>query len=317
MPHMAVFPIGYVSITTGLSAHVLRAWERRYQAIKPGRSASGRRLYSQEDIDRLALLKRAVAKGNSISQIADLDDATLAGLAGHLPDPPPAKIPGGQPPGGAQSEGIQDVIATCRQAMEDLDDGLLFQTLQQSMLSHSRQSIIDDIIVPFMADVGRRWSKGTLRIVHEHLASSVVHACLSGMLTRPKTGSLPTPRLLIATPAGQSCFLGALAIAVTAQDQGWEPIFLGPELPCEEIAAARLALNPQLIALSITCRTDDAFIESEMKRLANLLQGSCSFIVGGFAVDLHRQSIEAAGGQCCPTAVGLIDHFARPTATHL
>lgn len=311
---MAVFPIGYVSITTGLSAHVLRAWERRYQAIQPGRSASGRRLYSQEDIDRLVLLKRAVAKGNSISRIAGLDDATLAGLAGLLPEPPLANRKSAQPSAGAPKERIQDVIANCRQAMEDLDDSRLFQTLQHAMLSHSRQSIIDGIIVPFMADIGRRWSKGSLRIVHEHLASSVVHAYLSGMLTRRNVGSAPTPRLMIATPTGQSCFLGAMAIAVTAQDQGWEPVFLGPDLPCEEIAAARLALDPQLIALSITCRTNDVFIESELKRLASLLQGSCPFIVGGFAADVHRQSIEAAGGQCCPTAEGLIDHFARPTA---
>ena len=140
MPNVAVFPIGYVSITTGLSAHVLRAWERRYKAVKPGRSSSGRRLYSQEDIDRLALLKRAVARGNSISQIADLDDATLAGLAGlplgpYLPEPLTSEQSVAEP-----GSGTDDIIDTCLQAMADLDDANLFLTLQKATLNHSRQS---------------------------------------------------------------------------------------------------------------------------------------------------------------------------------
>lgn len=312
MSSVAVFPIGYVSITTGLSAHVLRAWERRYKAVRPGRSASGRRLYSQEDIDRLALLKRAVAKGNSISQIAGLDDATLAGLAGLPPGPRLTEALATEPSGAAPAPGIGNIIDTCLQAMANLDDAKLFQTLQKATLNHSRQAIIDLIIVPFMTDIGKRWSRGSLRIVHEHLASSMVHACLSTMLARQKGVALHNPRILIATPAGQWCFLGALSVAVTAQDQGWEPVFLGPDLPSEEIAAARLALNPQLIALSITCRANDAFIENQLQRLANLLEGQCPFIVGGFASEIYRRSIETAGGECCPTTDGLIERFAKP-----
>lgn len=312
MPNVAVFPIGYVSITTGLSAHVLRAWERRYKAVKPGRSASGRRLYSQEDIDRLALLKRAVAKGNSISQIADLDDATLAGLAGlppglHLPEPLAAEQSGAAP-----ASGIDDIIDACLQAVANLDDASLFQALQKAALNHSRQAIIDAIIVPFLAQIGTRWSKGNLRIVHEHLASSAVHACLSNMLACQKGAVSHNPRMLVATPAGQHCFLGALSVAVTAQDQGWEPVFLGPDLPSEEIAAAQLALNPQLIALSITCRANDALIANELQRLSNLLQGQCPFIVGGLASNGYRRSIETAGGECCPTTDSLIERFAKP-----
>ena len=313
MPNTAVFPIGYVSITTGLSAHVLRAWERRYQAVNPGRSASGRRLYSQEDIDRLALLKRAVARGNSISQIAGLDDATLAGLAGLPPGPHrPEPLESG-PSGAAPASEIEDIIATCLQAMGNLDDASIFQALQKASLNHSRHAIINAVIVPFMAEIGTRWSFGALRIVHEHLASGAVHACLSNMLTYQKGAVSHNPRMLIAAPAGQQCFLGALAVAVTAQDQGWEPVFLGPDLPCEEIAAARLALNPQLIALSITCRANDAFIANELQRLSNLLQGQCPFIVGGLASDVYRRSIEAAGGECFSTTDSLIERFAKPT----
>ena len=65
--------IGYVSLQTGLSTHVIRAWERRYQALSPRRSAGGRRLYTQADINRLRHLKRLV----DIVQTEPMCDETL------------------------------------------------------------------------------------------------------------------------------------------------------------------------------------------------------------------------------------------------
>jgi MerR family transcriptional regulator, light-induced transcriptional regulator len=65
-------PIRVVSRRTGLSASVLRAWERRYEAVEPERSDGGQRLYSDADIQRLTMLKRLVEGGRSISRIANL-----------------------------------------------------------------------------------------------------------------------------------------------------------------------------------------------------------------------------------------------------
>ena len=65
---------------SGLSTHLIRMWERRYQAVKPERSDTGRRLYSDEEIDRLRKLKQATEAGESIGQIADLSNSELAEL---------------------------------------------------------------------------------------------------------------------------------------------------------------------------------------------------------------------------------------------
>ena len=298
MSETVFFPIGYVSITTGLSTHVLRAWERRYGAVRPKRTASGRRLYSQEDIDRLSLLKRAVGMKHSISQIAGLDDSALAGLIAS-PDPfgqvsaPKDKFVA------TATEALPRDVDACLLATERLDDLGLRDILSQASLKQNRQTIIDAIIVPFMAEVGSRWSQGRMRIAHGHLASSVVATYLHGQLNHLRGASPAQPRLLIATPAGQFCHLGALAVAVTAQDHGWRPVFLGPNLPSEELAAACLSLRPQMIALSVTCHADERFIESELSRLAGLLDERYPLFVGGRASAFYRRSIEKAGGTVC------------------
>jgi DNA-binding transcriptional MerR regulator len=71
------FPIGYVALATGLSPHVIRVWERRYQAVAPVREGKKRRLYSQNDIDRLKELKRACMRGRRIGSVAMLDEGAL------------------------------------------------------------------------------------------------------------------------------------------------------------------------------------------------------------------------------------------------
>lgn len=81
----ASVPIGAVSRITGLSGHTLRKWETRYQAVVPQRTESGRRLYSQQQIQRLLLLKELSAQGFPIGQVGRLSDAELQALRAEQP----------------------------------------------------------------------------------------------------------------------------------------------------------------------------------------------------------------------------------------
>ena len=75
------YPVQVVVRQTGLTAHVLRAWEKRYGAIRPTRSESGRRVYSDLDIRRLKLLSRVTKQGHPIGSVATLPDEVLETLA--------------------------------------------------------------------------------------------------------------------------------------------------------------------------------------------------------------------------------------------
>jgi len=298
------FPIGYVSMMTGVSAHSLRAWERRYRAVTPSRTKSGHRLYSQGDIDRIALLKQAIDAGHHISHVAGLDRAALKSLTTPVKTTFTSSLTKERMD--AQPIVPRDVIPSCLKAIEALDAASLHGIIWQASLKMSRQAILDALIIPLMRQVGQRWSEGALRIMHEHLASNVVHAHLCHMLDYSAPNSAELPRILIAAPAGQWCYLGALAVAVISQDHGWEPVCLGPNLPSEDIAAASATLNPQLMALSVTCRVNDAFMQSELSHLSERLENGCPLIFGGQASQTYRQEIEAIGGQVCATPEDLV-----------
>lgn len=69
-----------VSKLSGLTPYVIRTWERRYGMVEPGRTDTNRCLYSEEEVDRLILLRRATEDGHSIGSIARLGDAELENL---------------------------------------------------------------------------------------------------------------------------------------------------------------------------------------------------------------------------------------------
>jgi DNA-binding transcriptional MerR regulator len=292
MPEPFGFPIGYVSSQTGLSAHVIRAWERRHQAILPQRSKGRRRLYTASDIDRLLLLKQAIQLGHRISTIAALETSALIDLIHAPPQHRPALPVSCETPIGSD---VQEVIHACMQAVAALDGTALNRLLQEAAVCFSRYDWLENIVRPLMDQVGRRWSQGKLRIVQAHRASEVVHAHLVRMLDCPVDHGARQLCLLVATPTGQHCCLGALAVSIIAQDHGWHPVFLGASLPAEEIAAACSLLGPKVIALSITCRFEDRFTANELNRLCGFLDGRCSLVIGGRASRVYRRQVEDAG----------------------
>src|SRR5512133_1251712 len=93
----AQFPIQMVARLTGLTTHVIRIWEQRYRAVEPQRTAGNHRVYSQEDIERLTLLRDLTRAGHNIGQIARLPAGKLGKLTGAAPG---FRAPAGHPGGG-------------------------------------------------------------------------------------------------------------------------------------------------------------------------------------------------------------------------
>ncbi len=226
------YPLGAVARLTGLSPHVLRAWERRYGAVHPLRTEGGTRRYREADVVRLRLLQAMVRAGHPIGDVARLSDRALARRASRVKEmPEPALGP---------------VLA----AIERLDarevDRLL--ALQLSVLGP--RSFAVSVALPLLDEVGRLWKEGDLCVASEHLASVLVRSLLGASLRPTGTAALARP-ILCTTPPGERHELGLLAAAVVAVVNGANAVYLGPELPLDEVANAVHTLGAAAVALSI------------------------------------------------------------------
>jgi len=273
-------PIQVVARRTGLTADLLRVWEKRYEAVSPGRSATSRRLYSDSDVHRLLLLRRATLGGRRIGQVAGLSTEELEVLVA-TDEAAAAAAPRGT--GSSRVRASRDShLAACIGAAKNLDGDGLEAALSGAAVALGTPELTRKVLVPLMQTLGDEWRDGKVRVFEEHLASSMVRSVL-GTLRVAQTPEPGAPELIVTTPSGQVHELGALMAASMAASQGWKVTYLGPNLPAEEIVAAAERRGARAVALSVVFPADDARLYDELRRLRRLLPDRISILVGGRA----------------------------------
>ncbi|MBE0595418.1 MAG: B12-binding domain-containing protein [Gemmatimonadales bacterium] len=285
-------PIQVVTRRTGLSADVLRAWERRYEAVVPLRTGSRRRLYSDRDVERLGLLKQVTDAGRPIGQVARWTDAQLREVVQQDRAAEVAR----NTIGSADRPGEFPPVLFDRalRAVEQLDGQGLQQALDTASMSLSPVDLAEQILVPVMRTVGERWGGGTLGIAHEHMASAIVRNALSSIvLSRHLPGN--GPGLVVATPTGQIHELGALVVAATAASVGWRVTYLGTDLPTDDIAGAVIDTGAKGVALSLTHPADDPHMRPNLRALRTAIPAQAVLIVGGLAAPAYVDATEDSG----------------------
>ncbi|MGB5749860.1 MAG: MerR family transcriptional regulator [Desulfobacterales bacterium] len=289
MEKMHIYPIRYVAQRTNLTPHVIRAWEKRYQAVVPNRSPKNRRLYSEDDVQRLQLLKKITDAGHNISQVAPLNPNELLSLAQQermvATSTPANRAKQTQP------MTVDKHLKSCLSAVMDLESDSLERSYDRAAIDLTRPALLCDIIAPLFEEIGNRWRKGSLKIINEHMATSVTRNFLLNML-RATEISNSAPKILIATTVGQWHDIGALTVALTAAESGWRPIYYGPNLPAEEIALGVQQNNARVLAISITHLLDHHPLIDELRKLRRYVGRNTALFIGGRIVGELIQIIE-------------------------
>jgi DNA-binding transcriptional MerR regulator len=249
-------PIQVVARRTGLTADVLRAWEKRYGVVEPGRSEGGRRLYSDDDIERLRLLRRASAAGRRISQIARLSRRQLVDLVQE--DEREEAVTEIEPaPGEAMAVELLNaaVAAAGRLAGRELE-----AVLNRALVTLGASTLIEHVLAPLMVKLGEGWEHGSLRPAHEHLASTIVMRVLGKIIdsAEPAGGA---PKLVVATPSHQLHEFGALFAA----------------------------------AVSIVYQTSVREVEEEVRKLRRHLPADIPVFIGGAGARDMSETLEDMG----------------------
>jgi MerR family transcriptional regulator, light-induced transcriptional regulator len=300
-------PIRVVSQRTGLSAPVLRAWERRYGAVTPSRSEGGQRLYSDADLRRLQLLATAVDGGRSIGLIADLDAAELEALIDE----------DRQAPQHALGDGIApdvDRIQTALSLVEEMRPSALERFLVKAAVELRPAELVEGLVVPLLNEIGRAWQSGRMGPGSEHMASLAIRRFLE-WASAASVSEADAPLAVTGTPSGQRHEFGALLAGVVLTYEGWRERFLGPDLPGEEIVRAARKLGASMVALSaVHPRLDSAAVRGILE-VRRALPPDVAVVVGGAAVEPYAAQWEEAGIEHPGTLLAFRDRLRERAGT--
>jgi DNA-binding transcriptional MerR regulator len=282
-------PIQLAARLTGLTTHVIRIWEQRYQAVEPRRTAANHRLYSQNDIERLGLLRDLTHAGHNISQVARLPNEELRALAENAPG-----LEFQVSRAGAAAPAPDALLDECLASVQSLDGRALDDTLERAATTLGAQGVLHRLVAPLTRTLGDLWREGKITTAHEHFATGHIRAFLAH-LAKPFGGNESAPGLVVATPSGQLHEMGALLVGALAANLGWNVTSLGASLPAAEIAGAARQKRAWAVALSLVYPEDDANLPGELRRLRESLPPETALLVGGRAMPAYRETLVGLG----------------------
>jgi DNA-binding transcriptional MerR regulator len=235
--------IGEFARRVGVNPDLLRAWERRYGLLQPVRSAGGFRLYTPEDAERVARMRRALDDGLSAAEAARtaLDDSRpSAGLLG-------------------------DAAARLLAAIRAYDEAGAHAVLDESLSAFGLEPVLRETILPTLTQVGDDWREGRLDVSQEHFASHLIRGRLLGLARLWGRGG--GPLAVLACAPGERHDISLLAFGLVLRSHGWRILFLGADTPIETVAEAVVTTTPALVVVT---SFDAALLETEKSRLVAL-----------------------------------------------
>jgi DNA-binding transcriptional MerR regulator len=231
MTEDATLRIGELSKRAGVSPELLRAWERRYGLVRPTRSAGGLRLYSPADVERVRLMRQHLADGLAAAEAASLASRAVVGR----PADPAALHPAV----------LRDELTG---ALDAFDEPLAQSILDRLLATTTVDTLLRDVVLPYLHELGERWARGDASVAQEHFASSVLRGRLLGLARAWGQGL--GPAAVLACLPGEQHDLGLLAFGLALRARGWRIVFLGPDAPIDTVADACRRLEPDLVTLS-------------------------------------------------------------------
>jgi DNA-binding transcriptional MerR regulator len=253
----AVLRIGELSRRVGVSEYVLRAWESRYGLLRPVRSAGGYRLYSPDDQTRVARMKMHLSDGLAAAQ------AAAAAIADEEPGAATGEVLAPAP----RAE-LADCAADLLLALDTLDEAGAQFVLDRLLTDFTVETVIRDVVMPYLGQVGQRWSQATVSIAQEHFASNVLRGRLASLARGWGTGH--GPYALLACPPGEEHDLPLLAFGIILNRNGWRIGYLGVNTPIPELIAAASQVQANLVVLAATTPIRFEAVMPELMELAGV-----------------------------------------------
>lgn len=251
--------IGDICSETGLSADVIRVWERRYGFPVPVRLASGHRRYRREDLHQLRLMAEAVAQGHRPSVVTRSGEAALKRML----------VPAANP-----------LVEALFAAVMVMDTDGMRRQLRMALADLGWKPFLQQAVSPLLDRVGMAWADGSIGIHHEHLVTEVLEDFLRELRLECRT--LPSRgRVLLCTLPGERHRLGLLMAALAYASQGTRTELLGVDLPVASIAQAARTLNVDRVAVGLSVQSAGETTRKLLMDLKDRLPEGCRLIVGG------------------------------------
>lgn len=256
---------------SGIKAHTIRIWEQRYKLLKPRRTSTNIRYYTDLDLRKILNVSLLLTSGMKISSVASLTDASLHKEVQAL-----------RGTGYEQAYEINEFIdATLRMNETDFE-----KCFSNSVLKHGVKETITEIIYPFLNRIGYMWGTGDMIPAQEHFASQLIRQKLFTALNGKSVNDRSSQRFMLFLPEHEQHEIPLLFSQYILREKRISTIYLGANVPRENILTVAKSYKPTHLLTFLITRSDPA----EFVKFLSFLKQHFSekhILVGGAAELLH------------------------------
>ena len=282
-------PIQIVSRRTGLSADVIRAWERRYKAVKPSRSSNGRRLYSDNDVKKLMLLQRIISGGRRIGDIAKLNIKTLEDLVESDESATVIKSSLANRP---STGSVMESFDGCIEAIGELDANKLINLFEVAYQELGPVFLLEDLFAPLVLHVRDECRLGTFRQSQEKFVVELMQSFL--LMNSTKSNKSLNSKILIISPISHNDNLSMLRLSLVCEDSDWMPVYIGTSISADEILFSYEQGRCDLLMVVIDPNGNQQFLPNELRKIRSLIKDD-EILIFGETTSSYQDVIKETG----------------------
>ncbi len=218
-----VFSIKDLENLSGIKAHTIRIWEKRYDILKPMRSDTNIRNYDIQNLQKLLNVVLLNSYGYKISRIAEHSEDKIQLLVREIISEKSVK---------------NHAINAFKMAMLNFDQALFFNTYNSLLSDISFRDIFNEVIIPLMSEIGLLWQAGTVTPAQEHFLTFLIKQKL--LLNTEKLQILEPTKTdkvyVLFLPENEIHELGLMYINYEILLNGYKTIYLGESVPIDSLS---------------------------------------------------------------------------------
>lgn len=268
---MGQYSIKELEKLSGIKAHTIRIWEKRYQLIAPSRTATNIRFYSDNDLKKIINVAIANNAGVKISHIARLSNDELIRLVSEQ-----------SASGGEMASPIDQLVV----AMVELDEPAFVNTLNKFTQSMGFEDLVTQVIYPFLEKIGILWQTGNITPAQEHFISNLVRqkmmVAIDGLPYPPPS----SPKAVLFLQENEYHEIGLLFYCYLVKKQSIRPVYLGQSVPHHDLKQVVKAHNPKFIITSIITTFNRDNFHTYFKKMSDDFRKQSILVSGKAAHDL-------------------------------
>ncbi len=264
---MSNYSIKDLEQLTGIKAHTIRIWEKRYNLVSPERTDTNIRYYTDEQLKRLLNLSLLNKNGYKISKLATMADSDLCAEVNKLNS-------------GLTDNALQ--IEHLITAMINIDEASFSQILNKAIVKNGFEETLQSLIFPFLERVGVLWLTGVINPAREHFVSAILKQKIFAAYEKIIAPLEPSAPIAVLSLHEKEYHEITLLIGnYIAKRLGYKTIYLGQSVPFSSLADVVQFTKPKVLITNFVTSQEDNYIESYLKKISEHFP-EVSILAGGF-----------------------------------